>query len=67
MINMDKGNWVKCMFNYVGYVVWVGCGFMGFNLGKIEGVLFNMGVGFCIEVQFCMNVCFDLGCNMVNK
>ena len=67
MINTDKGNWVKRMLNHVGYVAWAGCGFMGPNPGKIEGVLPNMGVGLRIEVQPRMNVRLDLGRNMVNK
>lgn len=66
MFNMDKSIWVKCMLYYLGFVVWGGCGFMGFIMGKIEGVFFNVGVGFCIEVQLCMNVCLDFGCNFVN-
>ena len=67
MINTDKGNWVKRMLSHVGYVAWAGCGFMGPNPGKIEGVLPNMGVGLRIEVQPRMNVRLDLGRNMVNK
>lgn len=67
MINTDKGNWVKKMLNHVGYTAWAGCGFMGPNPGKIEGVLPNLGVGLRIEVQPRMNVRLDLGRNMVNK
>lgn len=67
MINTDKSTWVKKMLNHVGYTAWAGCGFMGPNPGKIEGVLPNMGVGLRIEVQPRMNVRLDLGRNMVNK
>lgn len=67
MINTDKSTWVKRMLNHVGYVAWAGCGFMGPNPGKIEGVLPNLGVGLRIEVQPRMNVRLDLGRNMVNK
>lgn len=67
MINTDKSTWVKRMLNRVGYTAWAGCGFMGPNPGKIEGVLPNLGVGLRIEVQPRMNVRLDLGRNMVNK
>ena len=67
MINTDKSTWVKKMLSHVGYTAWAGCGFMGPNPGKIEGVLPNMGVGLRIEVQPRMNVRLDLGRNMVNK
>lgn len=67
MINTDKSTWVKKMLNHVGYTAWAGCGFMGPNPAKIEGVLPNLGVGLRIEVQPRMNVRLDLGRNMVNK
>lgn len=67
MINTDKSTWVKKMLSHVGYVAWAGCGFMGPNPGKIEGVLPNMGLGLRIEVQPRMNVRLDFGRNMVNK
>ena len=67
MINTDKSNWVKKMLSHIGYVAWGGCGFMGPNPGKIEGVLPNLGVGLRIEVQPRMNVRLDLGRDMVNK
>lgn len=67
MFNTDKSTWIKKMVNHLGYVAWAGCGFMGPNPGKIEGVLPNIGVGLRIEVQPRMNVRLDLGRNMVNK
>lgn len=67
MINTDKSTWVKKMLNHVGYTAWAGCGFMGPNPGKIEGVLPNVGLGLRIEVQPRMNVRLDFGRNMVNK
>lgn len=67
MINTQKRNWVTKLLSHVGYVAWAGCGFMGPNPGKIEGVLPNVGVGLRIEVQPRMNVRLDLGRDMVNK
>lgn len=67
MINTDKSNFIKRMLNHVGFVVWGGCGFMGPNPVKIEGVLPNFGAGLRIEVQPRMNVRFDFGRNTVNK
>lgn len=67
MINTDKSTWVKRMLNHVGFVGWAGCGFMGPNPGKIEGVLPNYGIGLRIEVQPRMNVRLDLGKNTVNN
>lgn len=67
MINTDKSTWVKKILSHVGYVAWGGCGFMGPNPGKIEGVLPNLGVGLRIEVQPRMNVRLDFGRNMINK
>lgn len=67
MINTQKRNWATKLLSHVGYVAWAGCGFMGPNPGKIEGVLPNVGVGLRIEVQPRMNVRLDLGRDMVNK
>lgn len=67
MINTQKRNWATKLLSHVGYVAWAGCGFMGPNPAKIEGVLPNLGVGLRIEVQPRMNVRLDLGRDMVNK
>lgn len=67
MINTQKRNWATKLLSHVGYVAWAGCGFMGPNPGKIEGVLPNLGVGLRIEVQPRMNVRLDLGRDIVNK
>lgn len=67
MINTQKRNWATKLLSHVGYVAWAGCGFMGPNPGKIEGVLPNAGVGLRIEVQPRMNVRLDLGRDLVNK
>lgn len=67
MINTSKKNWVSKLMNHVGFVAWGGCGFMGPNPTKIQGVLPNAGVGLRVEVQPRMNVRFDLGRDMVNK
>lgn len=67
MFNTDRSNWIKKMVNHLGFVAWGGCGFMGPNPAKIEGVLPNLGVGLRIEVQPRMNVRLDIGRNMVNK
>lgn len=67
MFNTSKSNWIKKMINHVGFVAWGGCGFMGPNPAKIEGVLPNVGAGLRIEVQPRMNVRLDFGRNLVNK
>ena len=67
MFNTDKSTWIKKMVSHIGFVAWGGCGFMGPNPTKIEGVLPNAGVGLRIEVQPRMNVRLDFGRNMVNK
>lgn len=67
MINTDRSTWIKRMLNHVGFVAWTGCGFMGPNPGKIEGVLPNYGIGLRIEVQPRMNVRLDIGKNTVNN
>ena len=67
MFNTDKETWLKRIVNHLGFVVWGGCGFMGSNPGRIEGVLPNYGVGLRIEVQPRMNVRLDLGKNTVNN
>lgn len=67
MFNTDAESWLKRIVNHLGFVAWVGCGFMGPNPVKIEGVLPNYGVGLRIEVQPRMNVRLDLGKNTVNN
>ena len=67
MFNTDKSTWIKKMVSHIGFVAWGGCGFMGPNPTKIEGVLPNAGVGLRIEVQPRMNVRLDLGKNTVNN
>ncbi len=67
MLKTDKSNWFKKIVNHLGFAAWGGCGFMGPNPGKIEGVLPNAGLGLRIEVQPRMNIRFDIGRNMINK
>lgn len=67
MINTDKSNFVKRMLSHLGFVAWGGCGFMGPNPVKIEGILPNIGAGIRIEIQPRMNVRVDFGRDMVNK
>lgn len=67
MLNTDQETWLKRIANHLGFVVWGGCGFMGPNPVKVEGVLPNYGVGLRIEVQPRMNVRLDLGKNTVNN
>ena len=68
MFNTDKSNWFKrVILNHLGFVVWGGCGFMGQNPFKIDGVLPNAGLGIRIEVQPRMNIRLDMGRNFVNK
>ena len=67
MFNTDKSNWFKKMLYHLGFVAWGGCGFMGPNPVKVEGVLPNAGVGLRIEVQPRMNVRLDFGRNFVDK
>lgn len=67
MLNTDQETWLKRIMNHLGFVVWGGCGFMGPNPVKVEGVLPNYGVGLRIEVQPRMNVRLDLGKNTVNN
>ena len=67
MFNTDQSNWFKKIVNHLGFVVWGGCGFIGPNPFKIQGVLPNFGAGLRIEIQPRMNIRFDLGRNMVNK
>lgn len=67
MLNTDQETWLKRIVNHLGFVVWGGCGFMGPNPVKIEGVLPNYGIGLRIEVQPRMNVRLDLGKNTVNN
>ena len=66
MFNTEKENWLERIVSHLGFAVWAGCGFMGPNPVKIEGVLPNYGVGLRIEVQPRMNVRLDLGRNTVN-
>lgn len=67
MINTDKSNWIKKILSHMGYVGWTGCGFIGPNPGKIEGVLPNIGVGLRVEIQPRMNIRLDIGRNIKNK
>lgn len=67
MFNTDKSNWFKKMLYHLGFVAWGGCGFMGPNPVKVEGVLPNAGVGLRIEVQPRMNVRLDFGRNFVDR
>ena len=67
MFNTDKSNWIKKVINRLGFVAWGGCGFMGPNPGKVEGVLPNAGLGLRIEVQPRMNVRLDLGRDFTNR
>ena len=66
MFNTDKETWLKRIVSHLGFAAWAGCGFMGPNPVKIEGVLPNYGVGLRIEIQPRMNVRLDLGKNTVN-
>lgn len=67
MFNTDKSNWFKKIAHHLGFVAWGGCGFMGPNPVRIEGVLPNAGVGLRIEVQPRMNIRLDIGRNFINK
>lgn len=67
MFNTDKSNWIRKVINRLGFVAWGGCGFMGSNPGKIDGVLPNAGLGLRIEVQPRMNVRLDLGRDFTNR
>ena len=67
MINTDKSTRLKRLISHLGFAGWVGCGFMGPTLGKVEGVLPNYGLGLRIEVQPRMNVRLELGKNTVNN
>lgn len=67
MFNTDRETWLKRIINHLGFVVWGGCGFMGPNPVRVEGVLPNYGVGLRIEVQPRMNVRLDFGKNTVNN
>ena len=66
MINTDRTTWVKRMLNRLGFTAWAGCGFMGPQPFRIEGVLPNAGLGIRIEVQPRMNVRLDYGRNFIN-
>lgn len=66
MFNTDRSTWLKRIIHHLGFVAWGGCGFMGPNPGKIEGVLPNAGVGLRIEVQPRMNVRLDMGRDFTN-
>lgn len=67
MFNTDRSNWFKKLVHHLGFVAWGGCGFMGPNPVKIEGVLPNAGLGLRIEVQPRMNVRLDFGRNFINR
>lgn len=66
MFNTDKSNRFKKILSHLGFVAWGGCGFMGPNPGKIDGILPNAGLGLRIEVQPRMNVRLDFGRNFTN-
>lgn len=67
MFNTDNSNWIKKILSRLGFVAWGGCGFMGPNPVKVEGILPNAGVGLRIEVQPRMNVRLDLGRDFTNR
>ena len=67
MFNTDQDTWLKRIVSHLGFVAWAGCGFMGPNPVKVQGVLPNYGLGLRIEVQPRMNVRLDLGKNTVNN
>jgi len=67
MFNMEPTTFIKKMVNHLGFATWAGCGFMGPNPVKIEGVLPNFGAGLRVEIQPRMNVRLDIGRNTVNK
>lgn len=67
MFNSDKENLWGRIVNRLGWVVWGGCGFMGENPVKLNGILPNAGIGLRIEVQPRMNIRFDFGRNFVDK
>lgn len=67
MFNTDRSNWFKKLVHHLGFVAWGGCGFMGPNPVKVEGVLPNAGLGLRIEVQPRMNVRLDFGRNFINR
>ena len=66
MINTDRTTWVKKALSRLGFVAWGGCGFLGPDPFRIEGVLPNAGLGIRIEVQPRMNVRLDFGRNFIN-
>lgn len=67
MFNSDsESTWGKIL-NRLGWVAWGGCGFMGNNPIKINGVLPNAGIGLRIEVQPRMNIRLDYGRNFTDR
>jgi len=61
MINTDMtGFWSK-LAERMGFVAWIGAGFIGPKITKVDGVLPNYGGGFRIELQPRMNFRFDVG------
>lgn len=67
MFNTDRETFIKRMINRLGFATWAGCGFLGPNPIRIEGVLPNIGAGIRIELQPRMNLRFDVGYSPVDK
>ncbi|MGL5319132.1 MAG: BamA/TamA family outer membrane protein [Bacteroidales bacterium] len=67
MINTDGETFIKKMVNRLGFATWAGCGFLGPNPVRIEGVLPNIGAGIRIELQPRMNLRFDVGYSPIDK
>lgn len=67
MFNSEKTNFWGKVVNRLGWTVWGGCGFMGENPVKLNGILPNAGIGLRIEVQPRMNIRLDFGRNFVDK
>ena len=67
MFNSEKTNFWGKLINRLGWTVWGGCGFMGENPVKLNGILPNAGIGLRIEVQPRMNIRLDFGRNFVDK
>lgn len=67
MFNTDGDTFVKKMVNRLGFATWAGCGFLGPNPVRIEGVLPNIGAGIRIELQKRMNLRFDMGYSPKDK
>lgn len=67
MFNNDADTFIKKIVNRLGFATWAGCGFLGPNPVRIEGVLPNIGAGIRIELQPRMNLRFDVGYSPVDK